>query len=749
MKIGTKLNLTIITIIIVFNIILVTLAIKIFYEEEEDRLDTEIKKINKLVQNTLELPFYQYDEKLIIKIIDSIFIADNISKIKINDYYPGKSYEKKKSYYNKSSDFTQKIEIRNKNEVIGEVEVTFSTFFQKKRILEITGIFLTSTLILIIIILIWGIRFSKKLTNPIISTVETIKEFQNGDYSKRIKIISNDEIRDIAIAINVLVDKIEEELKNRTIQNEKLENANRAKSMFLANMSHELRTPLNGIVGMLELIKYAENDEERERYIENMGISTDSLIGIVNDILDISKIETGKIELEENDFSIREIIETCCDGFAIAAHKKKIELVSYIDSSIEEILIGDKGKVRQVINNLINNAVKFTDEGYIYINAKKIYEENDRITIEIFVEDTGIGISEEMKSEIFKAFVQGDISYSKKYQGTGLGLSISKKIVELMGGNIEVESEIGKGAKFKFTINLKKSKKEIRVLEEQIIDINKLKILVVDDNRLNREIVKKMLEEYNTKVITAKSGEEAIEIIEEENNINVVLLDVCMPGMDGVQTAKKIKKIEKTENCAIILFTSVDIRDSISEINSLGIIGYITKPIKRGELLYKIKEGINKLNYKNIEKNIEEIKEIEKKSAGKSLEKNKIMIVEDNDVNRETIKEILTKKGYIVYAASCSDEAFEIYELNQPDMILMDIQLPGMNGIEITQKIREMEVNQKIKTPIIAMTAYVYSEEASKILNSGFDDFIGKPINFKKMFQIIQKYLSFKEEKRE
>ena len=730
-------------IIIVFNTILVTLAIKIFSNEEADRLEKEIKEVNQLVQNTLELPYYQYDEKLIIKIIDSIFISDNISKIKTNDYYPGKSYEKRKSYYNKNLDFTKKIEIKNKNEVIGEVEVTFSSFFQKKRIIEISCIFLISTLILIVIILLWGIRFSKKLTKPIISTVETIKELQNGDYSKRIKIISNDEIKDIAIAINILVDKIEEELKNRTIQNEKLENANRAKSMFLANMSHELRTPLNGIVGMLELIKCAENDEERERYIENMGISTDSLIGIVNDILDISKIETGKIELEENDFSLREIIETCCDGFAIAAHKKKIELVSYIDNNLEEILIGDKGKVRQVINNLLNNAIKFTDEGYIYINAKKIYEENNRITVEIFVEDTGIGISEEMKSEIFKAFIQGDISYSKKYQGTGLGLSISKKIVELMGGNIEVESEVGKGAKFKFNINLKKSEKEIVVLEEQVIDINKLKILVVDDNRLNREIVKKMLEEYNTKVITAKSGEEAIEIIEEENNINVVLLDVCMPGMDGVETARKLKKIEKSENCAIILFTSVDIRDSISEINSLGIIGYITKPIKRSELLYKIKEGINKLNYKNIEKNIEEIKEIEKKAVLKSLKKNRIMVVEDNDVNRETIKEILNKKGYIVDTASCSDEVFETYALNRPDIILMDIQLPGMNGIEITKKIREMEVNIERKMPIIAMTAYVYTEEANKILNSGFDDFVGKPINFKKMFEMIEKYLSF------
>ena len=732
MKIGKKLNLTIALIILVFNIFFVGLAINIFLKEENKKLNSEVQNIKQLMQNTLELPLYQYDEKIIVNILDSIFKNENISKIKMVNYYPGKNYEKTKKYYIPQKDIIKIVDIENSNEIIGSVEIVYSNFYIEKRINNIAFIFIFSTIVLILIVVIWGAIFSKKITRPIIDTVKEIKKFQEGDYSTRVKVKSNDEIKEIGDSINILVDKIEEELKNRTIQNEKLDNANKAKSMFLANMSHELRTPLNGIVGMLELIKSTDDSVEREKYIENMEISTDTLIGIVNDILDISKIETGKIELEENEFSIRDIIESSCDGFALAAHKKKIELVTYIESGIDNMLVGDKGKIRQVINNLINNAIKFTDEGSIFINCKNIYEENGRVILEIFIEDTGIGIDDKIKSEIFRPFVQGDISYSKKYQGTGLGLSISKKIVEMMGGNIEVESEVNKGSKFKFTLSLKKAENHIRVLEEQYIDINKLKILLVDDNRLNREIVKKMLEEYDTKVITAKSGEEALEIAEEEHGINVIL------GMDGMETARKLKEKEKYKTGAIILFTSVDIRDSISEIKKLGIIGYISKPIKKKELLQKIIEGVNIMNYKNIESDIKEISNIENR---KNILKKRILIVEDNDVNRNVLKELLIKKGYIADSAADSEEAFELYNNNAPDLILMDIQLPGMSGIEITKIIRDKEKKIEKYTPIIALTAYVYTEDATRILNSGFDDFMGKPIQFAKLFEMIEKYL--------
>lgn len=739
MKIGKKLNLTITVIILTFNIAVVALAINLLLKSEEKRLNIEIENLEQLLQNTLELPIYQYDEKITINILNSIFQNENISKISMKEYYPGKSYEKIKRYYNEKRDILKKIEIKNNAEISGTVEITFSKIAIKTRVNKIIKVYITVTLLLLIIVILWGIIFSNRITKPIKETVEVIKEFQEGFYDKRIKITSNDEIREIGTAVNKLVDKIEEELKNRTIQNEKLENANRAKSMFLANMSHELRTPLNGIVGMLELIKSSEDEDEKIKYIENMEISTDSLIGIVNDILDISKIETGKIEIEENEFSIREIIETTSEGFALAAHKKKIEIVTYIDRNVAERFIGDKGKIRQVINNLINNAVKFTDEGNIFISVKKLYEENGRVVLEIFVEDTGIGIAEEIKNEIFKPFVQGDISYSKKYQGTGLGLSISKKIVEMMGGNIEIESELNKGSKFKFTINLKNSENNIVTVEDQYIDINKLKILLVDDNRLNREIVKKMLEEYDTRVITAKSGEEAIEIFEEERGINVILLDMCMPGMDGIETAKKLKEKYKIDNSAIILFTSIDVRDNISEIKKLGIIGYISKPIKKKELLLKIKEGVNNMNYKKIEEDVREIKRIDEYDSENN--KKRILVVEDNDINRNTLKEILLKKGYNVEIASCSEEAFERYEINKPDLILMDIQLPKMNGIEITKIIRDKESKNLERTVIIALTAYVYTEDADRILNSGFDDFMGKPIKFDKLFFMIEKFL--------
>jgi PAS domain S-box-containing protein len=369
---------------------------------------------------------------------------------------------------------------------------------------------------------------------------------------------------------------------------EQAEAANRTKSEFLANMSHEIRTPMNGVLGMTELLAQTGLVDNQRKYLEYIRVSADNLLLIINDILNISKLESGRSEMEVKEFDVDRMIENLLHLLAVGAQKKGVEVVCYQDPEIPEFLEGDEIKIKQVLVNIIGNAVKFTDQGEIFIEFKKIGGEHERLLIEFSVSDTGVGIAPEVREKLFKPFMQGDLSYTKKYQGTGLGLAISKKLVELMGGSIGVESQPGRGSRFYFTLTLKKVAKETAGshLAGRHAAAGR-RVLLIDDNTLSRKIIQKILMEEGFEVVAAANGEQGMEALGEDPGIQLLLVDNRMPGLSGMEIFK-IAREQYGVKCILLMLTSSEQKGSTIKMKELGINDYVVKPVLRNSLLKKI-----------------------------------------------------------------------------------------------------------------------------------------------------------------